>query len=739
GPGPRRRGGGAMIKAKLFRFRIPKGIVVRTSVLSWLVTLLTLTIFVTGIIPQQKKDLEDALRSKARGISLSLTNVAAGAALSDDFSSLVDYCLLLLAGDEAIDFVVATRNDGFSVIIDRSGWRSEHLDKVWHPGNRVESGAIEMVPVIGRRVFHALRPFDYSGLEWGWIHVGLSLQSYDRSVARIYNRTGLLAIVCVCLSLIASMIYALRLVKPIASLEAVVRQVAGGNLDARAHVRGGDEVGSLAQSFNSMADSIHQRNRILESVRAAAQTFLGSGNWREVIAEVFARIGVAAKADRAYLFEGRILPDGALDGAILHQWTTADRRPVSLPMLESAGIQGWTERLRAGEVVSIGWPRPSTTSSVLVPIEAGDEWFGFLGYDNSTSLRVWTDAETDSFRTLAGMLGATITRQKAQFALMEVNETLELRVDERTRQLQEQVDAKERARAELAEAQHRLIDMSRLSGMAEVATGVLHNVGNVLNSVNVSTTIVADKLRESRLDNLLALIGMLEDHPRDLPEFLSRDPKGQRVIPYLGKLGKHLNDERSLLIEELRLLTGHVGHIKEIVATQQNYAKVSGLTSEVSLAELIEDAFRIIAPGFERHQITLIKEFEEIPVINADKHRMLQILLNLLRNAKQAIKDSNRPERVIRVRTRLHEGNRIRIEVEDSGIGLPQENLTRIFAHGFTTKPDGHGFGLHSGALAALEMGGSLWAESEGPGWGATFVLELPFVPANVFAEECKP
>ena len=158
--------------------------------------------------------------------------------------------------------------------------------------------------------------------------------------------------------------------------------------------------------------------------------------------------------------------------------------------------------------------------------------------------------------------------------------------------------------------------------------------------------------------------------------------------------------------------------------------------SEVSLAELVADAFRIIESGFERHHIHVVKEFDDLPSINADKHKILQILLNLLRNAKQAIKDGDNPEREIRVRLRLHTPDRIRIEVEDTGVGLPRENLTRIFAHGFTTKRDGHGFGLHSGALAAREMGGSLWAESEGPGAGATFVLELPFVAANRTAEE---
>ena len=109
-----------------------------------------------------------------------------------------------------------------------------------------------------------------------------------------------------------------------------------------------------------------------------------------------------------------------------------------------------------------------------------------------------------------------------------------------------------------------------------------------------------------------------------------------------------------------------------------------------------------------------------------DKHSVLQILLNLLRNAEEAIDDAGKPEKLIRVRIRRYGDDRVRIEVSDTGVGLAPENLTRIFAHGFTTKPHGHGFGLHSGALAAKQLGGALWAESDGPGLGATFTLELP-------------
>jgi nitrogen fixation/metabolism regulation signal transduction histidine kinase len=306
------------------------------------------------------------------------------------------------------------------------------------------------------------------------------------------------------------------------------------------------------------------------------------------------------------------------------------------------------------------------------------------------------------------------------------NEMLD-QVTVRTRELHDQVKAKELANAELAEAQQRLIELSREAGMAEVATGVLHNVGNVLNSVNVSATIAAGKIGELRLDNLNAAVELLSEHPTDLAEFLSRDSKGVRVIPYLAKLGKQLERDRDVSLQELEQLRDHVGHIKEIVATQQTFAKVCGLVEKTSLAGVMEDALSIVAPALERHKIHLERNFEALPEIEADRHQILQILLNLLRNAKESVKDRGDGPRLVRLGIHRHGENCVRIEVRDSGIGLDPQQLTRIFAHGFTTKRNGHGFGLHSGALAAKQLGGSLWAESDGPGLGASFILELPW------------
>jgi signal transduction histidine kinase len=262
--------------------------------------------------------------------------------------------------------------------------------------------------------------------------------------------------------------------------------------------------------------------------------------------------------------------------------------------------------------------------------------------------------------------------------------------------------------------------------MAEVATGVLHNVGNVLNSVNVSTELIAQYLRKSRITSVTKLSQLFEQHRADLAAYLSNDERGRCVPTYLAELAACLEAERNDLQEEVKKLMLNVDHIKEIVSAQQNYAGLSGVIETVALPELVEDALKIHTGAFARHGVTIVKEFEPLPAIATDKHKVLQILVNLLQNAKYACDAGNHLHKKVAVRLKNAGNNRVRIEVADTGVGIAPENLTRVFSHGFTTRKNGHGFGLHSGALSAKEMGGSLTAHSDGVGKGATFVLELP-------------
>ena len=326
-----------------------------------------------------------------------------------------------------------------------------------------------------------------------------------------------------------------------------------------------------------------------------------------------------------------------------------------------------------------------------------------------------TKQSQDELGQLVDGFNAMLQQIQARDAALEAaRDQLEARVQERTR--------------ELENTHLQLVEASRRGGMAEIATNVLHNVGNVLNSVNISATLVVDSVKKSKIASLARIAGLFQEHAADLGRFVTSDPQGKQLPAYLGQLSDHLLAEQNGMVAELDSLRGNIEHIKEIVAMQQNYAMVGGVKEIINVTNLVEDSLRITEGALNRHRVEIIREFQTVPALNLEKHKLLQLLVNLLRNAKHACQDSERVDRRMTVRVANGAG-RIKISVSDNGVGIPPENLTRIFNYGFTTRKGGHGFGLHGGALAAKEMGGDLSVQSAGPGRGAMFTLELPCEP----------
>jgi signal transduction histidine kinase len=291
----------------------------------------------------------------------------------------------------------------------------------------------------------------------------------------------------------------------------------------------------------------------------------------------------------------------------------------------------------------------------------------------------------------------------------------------------------------LEQTRKELMDASRQAGMAEVATGVLHNVGNVLNSLNVSASVIASGLRQSKAETLARLGALLREHAADLGAFLTEDPKGRLVPELIDSLARHFLEERTRLLNEIESLQKNVDHIKDIVAMQQAYATMVGIVEPLNPVTLMEDSLRMNAGALVRHEVRVERDFQPVPQINAEKGKVLQILVNLIRNAKYACDDGATADKVITLRITPGAPGRVLLIVADNGIGIPAGNLTRIFTHGFTTRRDGHGFGLHSSALAAREMKGALTVQSDGPDQGATFILDLPAVEAAPAAATPTP
>jgi len=290
------------------------------------------------------------------------------------------------------------------------------------------------------------------------------------------------------------------------------------------------------------------------------------------------------------------------------------------------------------------------------------------------------------------------------------------------------VTERKRAEAELAQANRQLVESSRQVGMAEIATSVLHNVGNVLNSVNVSTTLVDERLRRSPAIHLDRANHLLDDLPDDFTPSQSQDHRARAFREYFRALLGAWREEHLEIRAEVESLRKNIDHIKVIVAMQQSYARVGGAVEELDPQEVMEDAIQINSAGFERETIQLVRAYESVPRFLADRHKVLQILVNLLSNARYALEELPPIQRKVVLTIRRLGANRVCLQVADNGVGIEPQNLHRIFNQGFTTRKNGHGFGLHGGAIAAKEMNGLLTVQSQGPGRGATFTLELPLV-----------
>lgn len=477
---------------------------------------------------------------------------------------------------------------------------------------------------------------------------------------------------------------------PIADLAAATARVANeGDYSIRAQKESDDELGQLMDGFNHMLTQIQMQDAALHKSHLELE---------QRVQQRTSQLADSLSLTRATL-------EATTDGILV---TDGQGR-----------ISGFNENFRAIWGIPGGFEFESSEEPALAfatqQLKQPDQF-------RAKVQELYADPEAESFDVLEFKDGRMLERFSKPQRLGDkcVGRVWSFR----------DVTERKRSEAALAKLNQELLETSRRAGMAEVATGVLHNVGNVLNSVNVAANCLAEQFRKSKAANLARVVALFRDHEAHLADYLANDPKGRQLISYLTQLAEHFTGEQAVALQELTELQKHIEHIKDIVAMQQNLAKVSGVTEPVKVVELLEEALRMDQDSLRRHAIKVVKEIEVDPVITAEKHKVLQVLVNLMRNAKQACDAVQRDDKQITLRV-MAAPNGVTITVADNGVGIHPENLTRIFSHGFTTKKNGHGFGLHSGALAAQEMGGALRVASMGPGQGAAFTLELPFQPVK--------
>ena len=390
--------------------------------------------------------------------------------------------------------------------------------------------------------------------------------------------------------------------------------------------------------------------------------------------------------------------------------------------------------IRTNEVLRVA--SEQTDKSVTGIGKVAEDWLGIPLRQNGKPIGVVaiqsyesgfrsTDAEVEMMVFMANHIGTALQRRRDSFDLKEAHDDLQ----SSSKELELANQALTLEIQEKEQITQRMVSLSHEAGKAEVATGVLHNVGNVLNSINVSANCVRDLCSQSRLPSLRKIVGLL-DEQEDLAAFFSDDPRAKAVPEFIAGIVSRLETEQETVQTEISNLIEHVNHVKVVVAMQQSFAGVCGLEEPVCLFKLFADAEQLLSNSIYRHEIELTLDFEELPMLMLERQRVLQVVVNLLKNAKDALTSSSTENRKLTVKAARH-NEMLKVEVTDNGVGIASADLTKIFSHGFTTKQTGHGFGLHSCANTIQEMGGELTAKSDGLGHGATFTMTIPFKPAT--------
>ena len=489
--------------------------------------------------------------------------------------------------------------------------------------------------------------------------------------------------------------------EPISELARFAESAAlDGDCSQRAEKRSDDEVGKLADGFNRLLTEIEERDAALMQAKSDLETNVKARTAQLEKEVLDRRQAEEAMKDSEHryrnLFENNPMP----------MWVM-DLETLDFIAVNNAAVRHYGYAHSEFRLMSL----PAITKDAD-PLDVERAF--------RTSQKSFDAGEWKHKRRGGDVIEVHLTAHAIVFAGKVAKIVLANDVTERNR-----------AQRLIAEMNKKLVDASRAAGMAEVATGVLHNVGNVLNSVNVSANVLGDSVRKTKAASIRKVADLLEANKSDLPAFFSTGGKGQMVPGYLTTLAQQLETEQEGRLAEIEQLTKNIAHIKDIVAMQQDHAKVAGLMEDFAPAALIDEALRMTGPDLQSTAVKVeVACPATLPHVTTDRHKVLQILVNLITNAQQAMEQTDHGKRTLTITVTDGGSGHTSIGIRDTGCGIAEENLTRVFNHGFTTKPTGHGFGLHSAANAATEIGGSLTGMSDGPGKGAIFTLTLPLATA---------
>jgi PAS domain S-box-containing protein len=523
-------------------------------------------------------------------------------------------------------------------------------------------------------------------------------QSLTQALQYIRASTVVVLAVAVLLGILLAIRISGGIIPPIQRLMAAAREVAGGDLNAEVMVQSKDEIGQLGESFNAMVYDLRR----------------------------------AALNEQQYLDELKTL-NHELEDRVRQRTTELESSEAKIrAVLDNIG-EGIIVVGEQGHIESLN---PAAERIFLLDKQAA------MGMDSNLLLAgeafedIVQAARPDE--VAAGALEAGAAQQPTEhlgqrgdgtrfpMEIMATGMTLggkHMRVG-----IVRDITARKQAEATLAEAQHQLVDAAHKSGMAEMATGVLHNIGNILNSVNLAGEEIVRITNASKIGGLVKANELLTQHRDDLPDFIANDNKGSKLPDYYLKIGKVLAEEVGDISKEAKALLEKTTMMKEVISTQQAYARAGFHAEEIDLPSLIDDALKIQDASLHKWGIKLYKQYAATPPCIGQKSKLLQVITNLIKNAKEAMGENDllNKTKELSIETGMQGEETVFVKVRDNGCGINETQLAKIFNHGFTTKETGHGFGLHSSANAMTEMKGTLRVESTGEQQGACFTLTLP-------------
>ncbi len=597
-------------------------------------------------------------------------------------------------GFDAVDTLLAIRNEylqGVPAVIEfrrSDGWRAD-IDMM---RTEVRPLINEMRSILKKLVSKQVRESNKSG------------DALTSNLEQIRLYTISLLVFALSIGLLLSAMITRGIIPPIRELMEAARLVASGDLNAEVNIKSRDEIGMLGGSFNTMVNG-------LRAAELEKQNYLA--DLENLNSELEDR--VTKRTEDLERSEARIrtIYDNVGEGIIV------------------IDEKGYIDSINpaAQRIFSLGNKDVIGMHAIFLLADKN--------YSDLKKSDAYIDDKNGPFKTNNTKHPVELEGKRmdgSSFPMEMVVTGMKLGDENMRACIVRDITLRREAKARLEEAQSSIVNAAHKSGMAEMATGVLHNIGNILNSVNVSVEVISRIARNSKVTGLSKANAMLSENMNNIGDFLSNDHKGKKLPEYYLKLGKLLEDELGEIADESSSLIEKTTMMKEVISTQQSYATAGSFTEEFQIAPLIDDALKVQEASLHKWGVNIIKNYIETPDISAQKSKLLQVITNLIKNAKEATAENDEyyKEKEIKIEIGLYKNKSVYVSIYDNGCGIDKKYLSDIFNHGFTTKETGHGFGLHTSANSMTEMGGDLTANSDGNQKGSCFTVSIPIADSSL-------